>query len=153
MGKPKLKMPKKGPTAEKVELFEYRVAVRGQEYAIQTANPLDLESLASKKGSTAEITGKELVGALKSYNVNVLMPGIENFGKIYKVSKRDWEGKTVEEKEPVFGGIKKMMELLTNWESVSGVTIEFRGKEKVAKSDLISFNEEANPFTGKTKTA
>lgn len=153
MGKSKVKMPKKGPATEKVDLFEYRVNISGQEYAIQTANPLDFESLGSKKGSNAEITGKELVSALKSYKVNVLMPGIENFGKIYKISKREWQGKTFEEKEPVFGGIKKMMETLNEWESIPVVGIEFLGKEKVSKADLLAFNNDVNPFTGKTKIA
>lgn len=153
MGKAKVKMPRKRGGADKVELFEYRVSIGGQEYAIQTANPLKLESLPPKKGSEAEITGKELVAALKSYNVNVLMPGIENFGRIQKITEREWKGKKVEEREPVFGGMKSMMELLSKWEAMPQVGITFTGKEKVSKSELLSSNARVNPFTGKAKNA
>jgi hypothetical protein len=143
-GKGNFKSPKKSSRVEKVELFEYRINIGGQEYAIQTANQLNLESLSSKKGSKSKITGKELVSALKSYGVNVLMPGIENF---------EWQGKPLEEKEPVYGGIKQMMGLLSEWESVPEVGIEFVGKGKVAKSDLVSVSMGTNPFTGETKKA
>ena len=149
----KLKTPKKPGRVEKVELFEYMIDIGGKRYALQTANPLHLEALASKKGSKAEVTGEDFVKALTAYNVNLLMPGIENFGRVYEVSEREWEGKMYEEREPVFGGMKKMMELLSEWKSTASVSIEFKGKEKVPKSDLLASNEVVNEFTGKARKA
>jgi hypothetical protein len=152
MGGGKVKMPPK-KRADQIAIFEYRVNIGGETYAIQTANRLNLETLDAKKGSEADISGKDLVSALKSYNVNVLMPGIENFGRISKVTEREWQGKTIEEKEPVLGGISQIIKLLTEWESVPVVSIQFKGKEKVSKSDLLSSNFRENPFTREIKRA
>ncbi len=148
----KVKIPKK-KRADQIAIYEYRVNIGGETYAIQTANRLNLETLDAKKGSSAEISGEDLVSALKSYNVNVLMPGIENFGRISKVTEREWQGKTIEEKEPVFGGINGILNLLSEWESVPVVGIKFNGKEKISKSKLLSSNFEENPFTRITTRA
>ena len=152
MGKGKVKMPPK-KRSDQIAIFKYRVKIGEDTYQIETANRLNLETLDAKKGSSAEISGEDLVSALKSYNVNVLMPGIENFGRIYKVTEREWQSETVEEKEPVLGGMKQILDLLSKWESIPIVGIEFTGKEKVSKSELLSANIEPNAFTGKTRKA
>ncbi len=149
----KVKMPKK-KGAGKIATYQYRVEIGGELYSIQTANALILESMDSKKPGKAEISGEDLVKALKSYNVNVLMPGIENFGIIKKISYREYQGQQVEETEGV-GGISEMMKLLSKWETTGKVTVSFEGKVGIdpKKEFNLLGKADINPFTGKTKKA
>ncbi len=144
----KVKVPKKGKRGG-VTTHIYRVEIGGEQYLIQTANALILENLDSKKPGKIEISGKDLVKALKSYNVNVLMPGIENFGVIKKVSHREWQGKQVEETEGI-GGLTETMKLLSKWENAGKITLSFEGKEKVTKKALgfvaLTPIKKENPF-------
>ena|GEM_PF-4305038 len=163
MGKVKTKKtPKRGvgKTMKRVDVYQYRLQIGGDIYEIHSANPLNTEFLKSKKeGEKAEITGKELVTALNSYKSNPLMPGIETFTLIYKVTERPYnepgkdtvmvEEKRLATKDSPEGHFKAMMKLLNTWKEVGMANIEFQKKANVPKSKLPIAFLEINEFTGK----
>jgi len=155
MGGGRVRVPKKGKRKGQVTTHQYRVEIGGEQYLIQTANALLLENLDSKKPGKAEISGEALVNALKAYNVNVLMPGIENFGIIKKITYDEYpDPKTGETKQAErlegIGGLTETMKLLSKWETTGTATISFEGKEKLTKKNLglaaLTPIKKENPF-------
>jgi hypothetical protein len=142
MGSREAKRPRKAPEIEegKVAAFRYRVEVVGpsgevKAYIIHSANPLELPSLSSKKPGSAEISGKELAKALRSGNVNTMMPGIETFAFITELTSAEYRGKKFEVesgKVPTLETYKKIEE----WEKSPSVRVSFERKEGLSKESL-----------------